>query len=242
MSAMDVVYARKRPAAAQGARQVTPMRAQPRRDAPLVGLYQARYAQQLNRRGQTRRESSYLDTASASYLFSTTGSIKLLNPVPQGASVVTRVGKKIEMTSLQLRGVYANKASPIADAALIIVYDKRPTGALPAITDVLNTVTSASFNKDDNSGRFKILKRDNKVFVGANATGERTAKTAYTADFFLNLRGLPVTYKSAGTGAIGDIEEGALYAITCGSIPETAAPDTDAPQAVVGYRLRFKDV
>ena len=48
----------------------------------------------------------------------------------------------------------------------------------------------------------------------------------------------PVVYKAAGTGAIGDIEEGALYLVTVGQV----AAGTAAAAMRVAFRLRFLDV
>jgi hypothetical protein len=57
-------------------------------------------------------------------------------------------------------------------------------------------------------------------------------------DWWLDLKNLPVVYKAATTGAINDIEEGALYLVTVGNIAAgTAAANTSS-----AFRLRFKDV
>lgn len=186
----------------------------------------------------TRKETGYVDLAYASYAGDTTGSIVLLNTVAQGAAVTQRVGKKIMMKSLQCRGIVkSNSATTVADCATLIVLDKRPTGSLPNITDILNTASSASFNNDANAGRFRILKRTDKSLIG-NATTPATGGEAYNADFFLDLRGFQTVYKAAGTGAIGDIEENALYLVTVG---DNAAGNT-AVTLNLGFRLRFVDI
>ena len=59
-----------------------------------------------------------------------------------------------------------------------------------------------------------------------------------SADFYLDLKGLEVVYKAAATGAIGDIEQGALYCITVGN--NTAG--TGGATGFMGFRLRFLDV
>lgn len=180
----------------------------------------------------------YHDVAAAGYGFHTTGTIKLLNDVPQGAATDERIGKKVVLKSLQCRGsMDAGVDGTTADASMLIVYDKRPCGSLPNVTDVLNTINSTSFNNDDNSGRFRILKRIDAMFIGGLNSGF-TAKSGFEADWFLKLKGLPTTYKSAGTGGIGDIEEGALYMITVGN----KANGTSSPNATVGFRLRYIDV
>jgi len=182
------------------------------------------------------KETGFVDVAANNYALDTTGSITLLNTVAQGASVNQRIGKKWFMKHLQCRGqASANTTAIFNDCTTLIVYDKRPTGALPAITDVLNTANALSFNNDANAGRFKILKRWDTELIG-NTTTPATGREAECADFFLPLN-LPVVNKAAGTGAIADIEEGALYLVTVGANP---AGNTAATLSV-GFRLRFVD-
>lgn len=197
----------------------------------------------LNRRGVASKETGFVDTALANYNFDTTGSIALIATVAQGASVNQRIGKKALWKSLQARGqAFSGTVSAINDCAMLIVYDKRPTGALPAITDILVTASAGAMNNDANSGRFSILKRWDFVllgnFTGVLATQQLTDVTAASADFFLNLKSKKVDFKAAGTGAIGDIEEGALYIVTVGS----QAAGTSAAVLNIGFRTRFVDI
>lgn len=183
-------------------------------------------------------EPGFVDLAKATYAYDTTGSITLLNTVAQGAGTSQRVGKKIQLKSLQFHGTSVNGSTATDnDVSFLIVYDKRPVGTLPAITDVLNTVSSHSFNNDGNSDRFMILKRVDKALVGS-AANQYTSKFAESEDFFLNLRGLPQVFKAAGTGAIGDISEGCLYLITVGS----GGAGTTAASITGGFRTRYIDV
>lgn len=193
----------------------------------------------LNRRGVSSPDTGYVDVANTAYNFDLTGSIVLLNTIAQGASVNQRVGKKCVLKSIAMRGAAVNNAAALYnDCALLIVYDRRPTGSLPAITDILVSAASVSFNNDTNSGRFSILKRADFMLVGAPSITTGTEMSACSADFFLSLKGLPVVAKAAGTGAIGDIEEGALYLITVGN----AAAGTSAATLNAGFRVRFMDV
>lgn len=186
------------------------------------------------------RELGYVDIAGTSYNFDTTGSIILLNTVAQGASVNQRVGKKIRMKGLQCRGIHQNNtAATINDCAVLIVYDKRPTGALPTATDILVSASSFAFNNDTNAGRFSILKRHDFVLNGNSAAAANQLDTmSLGADFYLDLKGLEVVYKAAATGAIGDIEQGALYLITVGN----NYAGTGAATGYMSFRLRFLDV
>lgn len=183
-------------------------------------------------------KANYVDLASASYNCDTTGSIVLVPTIAQGAGNAQRVGKKIAFKSIMFRGACnANSAGVVNSCALILVYDKRPTGSLPAITDILDTAHVNSMNKDDNTGRFKILYRKEFTLMG-NSTTPATGKEAEDANMYLSLRGMPCVFKSAGTGAIGDIEEGAIYAVTVGN----NAAGTSAATLTGGFRVRFYDI
>jgi len=191
----------------------------------------------LNRRAVASKETGFVDLAPATYVCDTTGSITLICTVPQGASVNQRVGKKIMWKSIQVRGgVSVNTTATLNDVSIIFVYDRRPTGALPAITDVLVTADANAFNNDANSGRFKILRRIDMVLTG-NSTTPATGNETKDVTEYITMKGLPSVFKAAGTGAIGDIEEGALYMITVGS----KVAGTTAAAFSAGIRTRFVD-
>lgn len=198
----------------------------------------------LQRAPGMNRELGYVDLAAAEYPLDSTGSVTLLNTIAQGASVQQRVGKKVVLKSLQCRGSSFNNSTATAnDTAYMIVYDKRPTGALPNITDILNTISAKSMNNDANAGRFSVLKRCDQILVGnqsmTGAVANALTELAILDEtWFLDLKGREVVYKAAATGAIGDIEQGALYLVTVGN----TAAGTAAATLSVGFRLRFLDV
>lgn len=211
-----------------------------RRSAAMSSRYNRSMSARLQRAPGVSRETGFVDLAGAAYNMDTTGSIVLLATVAQGASVNQRVGKKIVLKSLQCRGsVIANGTAIANDVAFLIVYDKRPTGALPAITDILVSANAQSFNNDANSGRFVVLKREDFTLLGnpLNAT-TITETTMRDATFFLKIKDMPVVYKAAATGAIGDIEQGALYLVTVGN----NVAGTTAATANLAFRTRFLDI
>lgn len=182
------------------------------------------------------RDPGFVDLASAGRVMDTTGAIVLVATIAQGTTVNQRIGKKAQYKSFQIRGeCFANGAATITTGSWILVYDRRPTGALPAITDILDTATDNSFNNDTNSGRFKIIRRQNYAFSG-NATGP-TESTIHDVDIYVKFK-KQITFKAAGTGAIADIEMGSVYLITVGS----TAAGTGAATATLGVRTRFIDV
>lgn len=184
------------------------------------------------------KETGYVDTGVGAFNNSTTGTISLVATIPQGTTVNTRVGKKILYKSLQIRGrINSGSTSTLCDAANLLVYDKRPTGVLPAITDILDSVSDSSFNNDANSGRFVILRRWDYTLSGNTAT-PTTGNEVKDISEYVDLKGLPAVFKAAGTGAIADYEEGPLYFISVGG----QAAGTTAAGTTVNMRIRFVDV
>ncbi len=178
----------------------------------------------------------YHDVAAAGYNPNTTGTIVHINAIPQGAGVNDRVGKKVLMRSLQIRGeVHAPTAFSVnAMWTILIVLDKRPCGALPAITDIVDSTSSFSFNNDDNAGRFQILRRLDGIMQLQSATGSVSEPVLIHTYIPLN-KG--VVYKSGTTGIIAQVEEGALYAVAFGN----KSAGTTACSASMGFRLRYND-
>jgi len=74
--------------------------------------------------------------------------------------------------------------------------------------------------------------------LSGNSAAPATGNEIKNMDDYLKLNGLQSVFKAAGTGAIGDIEEGAIYAITVGS----SAAGTAAATMTLGYRTRFIDI
>jgi len=110
------------------------------------------------RKRAPQRESGFVDTVAANYALDSTGSVTLLNTVPNNTTVSSRVGKKIMGRGLQMRGNIRNGSTATTnDVAYMIVYDKRPTGSLPSISTILVSASPHALNNDANAGRFKIL-------------------------------------------------------------------------------------
>lgn len=185
-------------------------------------------------------QANFVDLAQAVYPCNTTGSITLLNTIPTGTSVNSRVGKRVMLKHLQMRGIVTSDTTTIvSEWGWMIIYDRRPTvGSLPAITDILDTVSPDSFMNDSNSSRFTIVRRSTGVNIG-NTGGNLTEVTAENVEELIKFsrKTSQVTYRIGILGNINEIDEGALYLVTFGG---TAAGTADS-NLVVGFRLRFYD-
>lgn len=189
------------------------------------------------------KETGFLDTQLDALPFNTTGQVSLLNVVPQGNTQTTRVGKKILLKGVQIRGsiTYATTNVPFHHCAYVLIYDKRPDGAVPGIADILAAASSNALNNDTNSGRFMMLKREDFMINHVtSSSGEGQLDTSSKViDDYVPLKGMETVYKALGTGAIADIEQGALYLMVIGDQPATGdfpvGPDWN-------IRVRFHDV
>jgi len=191
----------------------------------------------LQRNGNFKQESGYVDLAAYTAAGDSTGSVTLIATVAQGTSVSQRVGKKIRWESIQVRGTVTSASGATWNkGALIFVYDKRPTGALPTVSDILVSPSSYALNNDTNSGRFQILRRLDHLCIGPMGANPPNGREGFVIDEFIKVR-RPCVFKAGGTGAIGDIEEGALYVVAIGQnvIPNNVT-------YTCGIRVRYTDI
>lgn len=192
------------------------------------------------------------DIPVATYQVNTTGSITLLANPQLGSDFNNRIGRKIMLKSVYIRGYVVSEASANGPAVafnnaqqcrFILFCDMQPNGAAPAVTDLLNTANPASHLNLNNRDRFKIYSDKEFVldpyFLVTTATQASAAMTNQVKTFkkFKKLN-LEVIYNSTNGGTIADINSGALYMLWIGS--QAAGTNTDA-NAVLSTRVRYLD-
>lgn len=174
-------------------------------------------------------EYKFFDFTLATAEFSTTGTISLINGITQGNDFNNIDGRKAILKSVAVHGQIAVGATPTASGTRwLLVYDKAPLGALPAITDILTAISMAGHVNISNSQRFIIL-ADQYDYV------EAAGRSAVPGNFFRKI-GLPVSMKS-NDGAIGNFVTGAIYLVTVGNL----ATGATAPTFNYRSRVRFID-
>jgi len=186
-----------------------------------------------------KKNAGYVDLAIADYEADlSTNTVTLIATIAPGASVNQRIGKKIQYKGLQIRGhVRAKGTTTHTDATLLIVYDRDPGAAPPAVSDILTAHSSNAFLNDANSDRFRVVRRMDFALSG-NVTTPQTGNEIHQVEEYVDLKGLRAQYKAVGTGAIGDIAEGALWSVVVGNTANGTANSIVA----VGFRTRFIDV
>lgn len=177
----------------------------------------------------------------------------LLNGIAPGSANWNRIGNKVNLKSIRIRGSinFATTAAniPNQDIRMLIVYDKNPNKSNPTLSDILQQTTQTGATSQNvfsnpninNRERFKIL-RDRTwntpyyTFTSNILTNCETTDIDYRIDEYIKLKNLPTIYSGTSTTCtIGDITSGALFMIFY---------ETTASQFAVGYetRLRFDDV
>jgi len=190
-------------------------------------------------------EAKYFDYAAgalSTFALNTTGSIVLVDEVPQGTTVTTRDGRKWKDTSVAIRGIaQADSTTATTVGAAYLVWDRQPNKALASITDYLDAADANSFPKRENAQRFLTIRKWRWSFAGNNTTaGQNNDSTVYAIDEFVKLPAecIAETTSADTTGVIGNRVTGALLLITVGT---TAAGTADA-NLIVKIRTNFRDI
>lgn len=188
---------------------------------------------------------------------STTVTTNLINGITEGVDANNRVGRRINLKSIQLRMAWGNIAPTAATDPYIVryalIYDRQPNAAAPAWADVFSDIDVAgaitsgplAHTNPTNFDRFVVVRDGLKVFKSppAGTLGIAEQENGNRQDsaerWFVKLQDLESHYISgAGAGTIADIRTGSLYFMTLGSNTAANAAVTITWTA----RLRFFDM
>lgn len=154
-------------------------------------------------------EKKNLDVfSSATSAAATTWSLPvLIDGIPQGASAVTRIGRRVVLQSIFVRwNIQLGAAAQTA--RWVMIYDHAPNGVLPAVLDIFASNTQQGMMNLNNNDRFMVL--HDEVLNGFVAAGTIAGK------FYYKKQPLQQQYLDTATGTIADITTGAVYLMVCG--------------------------
>lgn len=175
------------------------------------------------------KELKFLDTDLNAGTFSTSGSITCLTLIAAGNDNSNRIGRALMLKSVYIRGFIAGDTIAAACYRWLVVYDKNPQGALPAITDILTSIDMRAMVNLNNTERFSII-------MDQVGQVEFTQLVKMPVSKYAKLN-LPMTFN--GTGApIANITSGALYFIKMGN--ETVIGDPPTSPTLFA-RVRYTD-
>lgn len=223
--------------------------APPAKKKKMRGDYQK--GRELTRPGQ---ELKAFDVAYTNINFETVagppGQTPALNAMINGSEIYQRIGRKVYMKSLHIRGWIAPIATGLSDVGRIIVYyDSQPNAAAATIVNIIQdsnaaaATTALSEINLTNRQRFKIL-RDHQIQfpsvsdaagVLTNEAFPETYQGHTNIEMFIKLKGLEAIYNSTNGGTIADITSGAIGIIVVCEVNNSSWQ--------LGYtsRLRFYD-
>jgi len=199
------------------------------------------------------QERKVFDIDVASYAVDTTGSITLLADPQVGADMNQRIGRKILLKSVYIRGYVRTEAAtstlPLVNTIgqmgrFIIFADLQPNGAAPAVTALLKEASPASQLNIDNRDRFKVYCDREFIFdpYGASTTATQTylsCTNQIRAIKKFKKINLEMIFNATNGGTIADVNSGALYMLWIGNV---AAGTNTNMSASLSTRVRYSDM
>jgi hypothetical protein len=185
-------------------------------------------------------------------LNTTNTNLVLCNGVAVGTNFYQRIGRRIEMASLHLKGVITqtgNSTTVMDYCRLAIVYDRQPNAAATTSNIIFQDIDSsgASIVSKPASGvnpnereRFLVL-ADIKLALPPTAittgvTGVDGIMSSFNINRFIKLNGLRTHYQD-DTDLVASISTGALYCVGMGNLPS----GSEGWHFVGTWRLRYAD-
>lgn len=206
---------------------------------------------------QIPREIKCLDIPDGQLTLNSTGAVGAINLMRAGSSYFNRIGRKINMKSVRVNFylVPIRAVTNIDYARVLLIYDRQCNGALPALSDILQTTDQAGTNTTgnmsnanlNNRDRFKILRDQRITLPGIPAGGPPWEPThmfdavtpTTNVEWFVKLGGLETQFKADSSPAvIGDIATGSLLLLTLGDF----AAGSEGYAIQIETRLRYWDV
>lgn len=242
-----VVYA-KQGTVSSGGLKYTPVIGPQRMKFQVRPNMRQQVAQNTMARAEVKGVGGTLDHTPILATTNTNGSSFVINLVQQGAGSWNRVGRKIRMKSLRIKGLIRTiltTAMQNQTVRMVCVYDKQPSsGAIPTFdtifgeTDQLGAEGSGFlYNvRYDNTLRFSVLK-DKVITTDFNIiAGERQTY----CDEYIKLKGLETVFSGQSNPmTIADISTGAIYVYFRAEANAAGILSSDVVNST--YRLRYYD-
>lgn len=201
----------------------------------------------------TNKEKKYLNTSltaagPASYPIVNTPqdntNVIGLNLLAEGTDYTNRISRKVHVTSIQLRGqITIGTAATSTMVRFMVVYDYQPNGAVPAITDILDTATSST---QPIAAPMNLNNRDRfRVVIDKIRKVDTLQSSRIPFNFYKNCN-YETVYNAAGAG-VATVTSGALwfFAVSAinavGTFPYLGYNVGGGAQSDAVCRIRFVD-
>ncbi len=200
-----------------------------------TGGYYGRYTGQSG-------ELKFLDTVVTDTPITAAMVIQNLTVIAEGNGESQRVGRKVTIKSVHIKGVMtlipATDAANTSDKVFgMLVQDMQTNGAAFTALDLIDTNVIASFRNLANSGRFKILMKKTYMFKSGGAAPSGAAFVFSSDQRNVNINkkcNIVMEYdNSATTGVITSVRSNNLYWVTQST--------NGVVNSVLTARIRYSD-
>jgi len=159
-----------------------------------------------------------------------------------GAALNQRIGRKVKMLKVKVRGFFnvplqaaQNAADTATTLRLLLVLDMQTNASQMTGAQLLNDASTAaatvnSFQNPNNFGRFKVLKDMVKVVQNPNMAGEIAAANVVSQGLIVPFKcgysfkqPIQVNFNATNGGTVADIIDNSLH-IVCGANSISLAP------------------
>ncbi|UYD39146.1 MAG: capsid protein [Wigfec virus K19_327] len=168
-----------------------------------------------------------------------------LNICTQGSAMTQRIGTKVIMKSLSIRGkvTHGNAQGDYLFMRALLVYDRQANNsATPAtLSEILDASSTIGRLNLSNTARFLIVK--DWQWVHGNSNTASNASYKYF-NKYVKLPNLSTLYNSGNAGTLADIASGSLVFYIFSDVASngnTPPTNTDCPYFSGFFRLRFLD-
>jgi len=191
-------------------------------------------------------ELNFVDTAvvQSAGVGITNAYLVLLNGTVPGSNNNQRIGRRIDMKSIEFRMLVSNMELALMNGVrFAIVLDKQANGAACLITDIWQSGDPTSLRNISNKARFTVLWDSTLMtMIGNDAqSGGVSAQMTTTSKIpfqFYKKIGINTQYNSGSAGTIGDIQTNALYFVAMCDCTE-ANKGTESIVIDGDFRIRF---
>nr|WAE42189.1 MAG: capsid protein [Cressdnaviricota sp.] len=210
-------------------------------------------------RANRRHEIKFVDIPSTSLTNALSTAPPIAQPLffpVQGAAAFNRVGQKVILKSLRLRGTIKPILTGLqCIGRVLVVYDRQANAALPAWTDVIAGVSSPGAQTNSvydglnmaNRERFVVLMDEqlnipSQTFTAGVQTNEsypiEKNPSMFNFDRFVKLKDMETHFNNTNGGTFADIQTGSLNLFFATDVGSTSA----AWQFTYGARVRYDDI
>ncbi len=184
---------------------------------------------------RTRRELKSVTAAQASFeMSSDVPKITLLNGMQQGVTGSSRIGRRVQMKEIELRGQITADASSIDTVVrVVVVYDADVQATTIEYVDLFDDAQAfLAQRKTIYMSRFRVLFDQTYHMRAQNAANTASLPIAWKKRI-----NLPIAFNDSSGGTVGDIESGVVYLISWGS----ALAAVVNPKSEFSSRISYTD-